>query len=162
MKLTQEIIDALKQATSGRGGAAKLAKEAKITPAQISKYMLGQCTELTLDSWVRIYPHIEKYLTPDAKFRVEFADILEKKVESISQDGDDWLKKINKILEQHKELKVVAFDDLTMHMLKKWIQINHKNKYIILNSIEDIMEEPSQKHVDQPVEEERGERKVAG
>jgi len=63
MKITDEMIEALRDATCGRGLAAELARKSGVAKESISRYLSGKCRDMELETWEKLCPHIRKCLS---------------------------------------------------------------------------------------------------
>jgi len=62
MKITPDILAALKAAVDRAGSQSALAHEAGLHPTMIGKYLLGKATWITDDVWQRLQPLLAPHL----------------------------------------------------------------------------------------------------
>ena len=58
MKITEEILAALREAVERAGGAGELARRSGINPANLSRYLNGKVRTITDDNWAKLEPSL--------------------------------------------------------------------------------------------------------
>jgi hypothetical protein len=65
MKITGEVLEALRHAVREAGYPARFAREAGIENVYLHRYLSGGTKSIKLEIWLRLYPHLRGYLPPD-------------------------------------------------------------------------------------------------
>ena len=61
MKITQEIIERLREAVENSGGAVMLSRKSGVDAANISRYLNGKVSSIGDDNWAKLVPYLREY-----------------------------------------------------------------------------------------------------
>lgn len=61
MKITQEIIEKLREAVESNGGAVMLSRKSGVDAANISRYLNGKVNSIGDDNWAKLAPYLREY-----------------------------------------------------------------------------------------------------
>lgn len=65
MKVTKEILDAIKAASNDMGGLSEMERRTGVSKANISRYLSGKTLSMSDDNWGNILPYLKFYLPRD-------------------------------------------------------------------------------------------------
>lgn len=123
MRITPEILEAIKKASFELGSQSKLAELADIPQTNISKYLRGAIKVIRDTSWKRLYPHISKWL-PAYPLPKNIPEMLKATYESFSMNENDTEEErdhsenIRKyIIDDFKKFIVACVDQMDMQQL---------------------------------------------